>query len=71
MLTSNGIIKKMRRAGWKRLRTEGSHAIFAHPEIPGRITLPLGRGLYILKLTSAIEKMCGCDLKRSGGTEKK
>lgn len=70
MLTSNGIIKKMKEAGWKKIRAEGSHAIFGHPEIPGRITLPVGSGLCILKLTSAIEKLCGCDLKRSGPRKK-
>ncbi len=71
MLSSHGVIKKMKAAGWRKIRTCGSHAVFGHPQSEKFITLPLGSGIYNIKLIDSIESVCGCSIKRSSRALKK
>ncbi len=36
----NGVGNKPKRAGWRLIRTRGSHRQFKHPVKPGRVTVP-------------------------------
>ena len=37
---SKEVIRRLKRDGWKHVRTNGSHYQFKHPEKPGTITVP-------------------------------
>lgn len=39
MRSSRDIIKKLRAAGWYKVRSEGDHHHFAHDEHPGLVTV--------------------------------
>ncbi len=34
------LIKSVEAAGWKHVKTKGSHRQYKHPEKPGRVTIP-------------------------------
>ena len=47
---SEDLIRTLKKAGWIKDRSSGSHHIFKHPKIPGHLTVPhpkkdLGTGL--------------------------
>jgi predicted RNA binding protein YcfA (HicA-like mRNA interferase family) len=39
-ISSREIIRKLEAAGWKHMRTTGSHHHFRHPTKPGTVTIP-------------------------------
>ena len=48
-LSGRETIRALKRAGWRHVRTRGSHAILVHEDLPQNIPVPLhdsiGRGL--------------------------
>ena len=49
-MSSDDLIRELRKAGWVEVRCVGSHHIFKHPKRPGHLTVPhpkkdLGKGL--------------------------
>lgn len=63
-MTAREIIKRLKAAGWDKVRSEGSHAHFKHPEKPGRVTVPVHGGDVDLRTLISIEKQSGLDLRK-------
>jgi predicted RNA binding protein YcfA (HicA-like mRNA interferase family) len=62
-MTSVGLMRELKRAGWQLDRVRGSHHVFRHPSRPGIVVLPhpkkdLGAGLVrtILRQAGIVEK---------------
>lgn len=43
-MTAKELVAKLETAGWVKDRQRGSHAIFVHPMLPGRIVVPMHAG---------------------------
>jgi predicted RNA binding protein YcfA (HicA-like mRNA interferase family) len=39
-MNSRDLIRRLEKAGWRHVRTTGSHFHFHHPELPGIVTVP-------------------------------
>jgi predicted RNA binding protein YcfA (HicA-like mRNA interferase family) len=62
-VSSAEIIRKLKAAGWKLVRTKGSHQHYSHPASPGRVvTVPHPKKDIGLGLAKAIEKASGVQL---------
>ena len=39
-MSSRDVINRLKREGWRQVRSKGSHRQFKHPEISGLVTVP-------------------------------
>lgn len=46
-VTGPEVLRALERAGWERIRQEGSHVRLRHPTHPGRVTVPVHRGKIV------------------------
>lgn len=63
-MSSAELIRALQAAGWKQVRTRGSHHAFQHPQRAGTIVVPhpkkdLGKGLI-----AAIRRQAGLETSR-------
>jgi predicted RNA binding protein YcfA (HicA-like mRNA interferase family) len=56
------VIRKLEAAGWKLMRTRGSHSQFKHPEKPGRVTVPHPKRDLPIGTLKSIERQAGIKL---------
>ena len=59
---SRVVIRKIEAAGWKHVRTSGSHWHFKHPSRPGIVTVPHPKRDLPKGTLSSIERQSGVDL---------
>ncbi len=57
------VIRKLEEAGWKLVRTRGSHHHFRHPERPGVVTVPHPRKDLPPGTLRSIERQSGVKLR--------
>ena len=62
-MDSRTVIRKLEKAGWKLVRTRGSHHHFRHPERPGTVTVPHPRKDLPLVILRSIERQSGMKLR--------
>ncbi len=59
-VTGAEVLRVLERAGWQRIRQEGSHVRLRHPTRPGRVTVPVHRGTIVpLSTLGSILKQAG------------
>jgi len=58
-MTSQEVIRRLVKDGWRRVRTKGSHHQFKHPQRPGLVTVPHPKKDIPLGTLRAIEKQAG------------
>jgi len=46
-MTSNEVVRKLKRDGWYKETQKGSHAQFVHPKKTGKVTIPMHQGKEI------------------------
>lgn len=63
---SRTIIRRLKAAGRRLIRSKGSHHQFRHPEHPNRVTVQHPRKAVPIGTIKSIEKQSG--LKLTGGT---
>jgi predicted RNA binding protein YcfA (HicA-like mRNA interferase family) len=61
-MTSADVIQKLNAAGWKHVRTKGSHQHFKHPDKPGIVTVPHPKKDLPTGTLKSIEKQAGVKL---------
>jgi predicted RNA binding protein YcfA (HicA-like mRNA interferase family) len=59
---SRVVIRKIEAAGWKHVRTSGSHWHFKHPSRPGIVTVPHPKRDLPKGTLKSIERQSGVDL---------
>ncbi len=62
-MDSRTVIRKLEEAGWKLVRTRGSHHHFRHPERPGVVTVPHPRKDLPPGTLRSIERQSGVKLR--------
>ena len=62
-MDSRTVIRKLEEAGWKLVRTRGSHHHFRHPERPGTVTVPHPRKDLPPGTLRSIERQSGVKLR--------
>ena len=62
-MESRTVIRKLEEAGWKLVRTRGSHHHFRHPERPGTVTVPHPRKDLPSGTLRSIERQSGVKLR--------
>ena len=62
LMNSREIIQFLRRDGWERVRTRGSHHQFKHPTKPGLVTVPHPKRDLPMGTVKSILKQAGIDL---------
>lgn len=63
-MTAKEIVKRLKAAGWIKLRSDGSHIQFGHPDKPGaRVTVAMHGGDVHPKTLARIERQSGLKLK--------
>jgi len=65
-MDSDTIIAALKAAGFRHVRTVGSHWQFRHPDRAGVVTVPHPRKDIVIGTLKSIEKQSGLTLKRSG-----
>jgi predicted RNA binding protein YcfA (HicA-like mRNA interferase family) len=63
-MNSREIIKMIEKAGWKHVRTSGSHMHFRHPQKPGTTTVPHPKKDVPVGTLKSIEDQAGVKLRR-------
>jgi predicted RNA binding protein YcfA (HicA-like mRNA interferase family) len=59
---SRKVVRRLEAAGWKLVRTKGSHCQFKHPARPGRVTVPHPRRDLPIGTLKSIERQAGINL---------
>lgn len=62
-MDSRTVIRKLEEAGWRLVRTRGSHHHFRHPERPGVVTVPHPRKDLPPGTLRSIERQSGVKLR--------
>ncbi len=62
-MSSDDIVKKIKKDGWYLVNTVGSHMQFRHPVKKGRVTVPEGRKDVPIGIVISIEKQSGLKLR--------
>ncbi|HYE52016.1 MAG TPA: type II toxin-antitoxin system HicA family toxin [Azospirillaceae bacterium] len=60
---SREIIRRLEAEGWRRVAQKGSHVQFAHPQRPGRVTVPHPRKDLTVGTVRSIEAQSGLKLR--------
>ena len=63
MPSSKEIIKRLKAAGWIMKNTKGDHVHLAHPEKPGKVTVPDPVKDIDITLLKLIERQAGMKLR--------
>ncbi|WP_084407578.1 type II toxin-antitoxin system HicA family toxin [Maridesulfovibrio bastinii] len=58
-MDSKEIISLLKKAGWYKVATKGSHWQFKHPDKPGRVTVPHPKKEFPVGTLKSIEKQSG------------
>lgn len=61
-MQSREIIRRLEAAGWRHVRTTGSHWHFSHPDRPGIVTVPHPRKDIPAGTLKSIERQAGIRL---------
>ncbi len=61
-MDSRKVIRKLEAAGWKLVRTKGSHRQFKHPTRPGRVTVPHPKRDLPIGTLKSIQRQAGIKL---------
>jgi len=62
-MRSRDVIKALRAAGFRKVRQEGSHLHFRHPDRPGIVTVPHPKSDLAIGTIKSIEKQSGVSLR--------
>ena len=62
-MDSKHIIRTLEAAGWRHVRTRGSHHMFQHPTRPGTVTVPHPRKDIPPGTLKSIERQSGVRLR--------
>ena len=64
-MTAKEIVRLLKAAGWRKLRSDGSHLQFGHPEKPAaRVTVAMHGGDVDLRTLISIERQSGIRLRK-------
>ncbi len=63
MISSREVIKRLRAAGWYKVRSKGDHEHYAHDEKPGLVTVKHPAKDLGIKLIEYMEKQAGMKLR--------
>ncbi|THB62860.1 MAG: addiction module toxin, HicA family [Desulfovibrio sp.] len=62
-MSSREVIRRLQAAGWRHARTRGSHWVFQHDEVPGRVVVPHPKRDIPIGTLRAIERASGVALR--------
>lgn len=63
-MDSRAIVSALEAEGWRRVGQKGSHIQFAHPDRPGRVTVPHPKRDLPVGTVKSIEKQAGIRLRQ-------
>jgi predicted RNA binding protein YcfA (HicA-like mRNA interferase family) len=58
-LNSKQVIRALKKNGWYKVNSEGSHLQFKHPAKPGKVTIPHPKESFSRKMIKSIMKQSG------------
>lgn len=64
-MDSREIIRSLEKAGWRLVRTVGSHCQFKHPKRQGKVTVPHPKKQLPIGTLRSIEKQAGVILRNA------
>ena len=63
-MDSKTVIKELKKAGWKHVRTKGSHHHFKHPEKSGLASVPHPKKEVSIGVLKSLERITGLALRK-------